>query len=371
MKIAFIDSYYPQFLAYFYREHPEAVNLSYDKHRRLLLDQFFGTSDFYSHNLQKEGFKAKDFIANDEILQRKWAAENSLKISGSGISEKIHSLPYLYRITGRPDWMQKIVLAQVRQFAPDVIYCQDKTILEPATLKKMKEYARLTVVQIASPLPSEKYGRYFDLVITSFPHFVPYFRKMGMRCEYLKLAFESRILKKTGELPRDLPLVFVGSITPYHRQGTRMLEELARSVGLDFWGQFNMPLSPFSPLKKVYRGEAWGLSMYRILSRAKIVINRHIETAGDYANNMRLFEATGMGAMLITDDKKNLSELFRTGSDIEIYSSVKESIEKVKYYLSHDKERELMAKAGKKRTLKDHNYQLRMEELAGILASYL
>jgi len=63
--------------------------------------------------------------------------------------------------------------------------------------------------------------------------------------------------------------------------------------------------------------------------------------------------------------------LFRTGSDIEIYSSVKESIEKVKYYLSHDKERELMAKAGKKRTLKDHNYQLRMEELAGILASYL
>ncbi|KKS75564.1 hypothetical protein A3J20_03585 [Candidatus Gottesmanbacteria bacterium RIFCSPLOWO2_02_FULL_42_29] len=371
MKIAFIDSYYSRFLTHFYREHPENASLSYDKHLRLLLDQFFGTSDYYSYNLQKQGFEARDYIVNDTILQRKWAVENGLKVSRAGISKKMISLPYFYRFWGRPLWMQQIILAQIRKYAPDIVYCQDMSILEPETLREIKNYTKLAIAQIASPIPPDKYFKHFDLVITSFPHFVPYFRKMGMRCEYLKLAFESRILKKTGELPRDLPLVFVGSITPYHRQGTRMLEELARSVGLDFWGQFNMPLSPFSPLKKVYRGEAWGLSMYRILSRAKIVINRHIETAGDYANNMRLFEATGMGAMLITDDKKNLSELFRTGSDIEIYSSVKESIEKVKYYLSHDKERELMAKAGKKRTLKDHNYQLRMEELAGILASYL
>jgi len=115
MKIAFIDSYYSRFLTHFYREHPENASLSYDKHLRLLLDQFFGTSDYYSYNLQKQGFEARDYIVNDTILQRKWAVENGLKVSRAGISKKMISLPYFYRFWGRPLWMQQIILAQIRK----------------------------------------------------------------------------------------------------------------------------------------------------------------------------------------------------------------------------------------------------------------
>ena len=51
--------------------------------------------------------------------------------------------------------------------------------------------------------------------------------------------------------------------------------------------------------------------MFRILASSRIVLNRHITDARQYANNMRLYEATGVGSLLVTDAKENLADLFR------------------------------------------------------------
>jgi hypothetical protein len=48
--------------------------------------------------------------------------------------------------------------------------------------------------------------------------------------------------------------------------------------------------------------------MYKILGRSRIVLNHRGDIA-PFANNLRLYEATGMGALLITDWKKNLHEM--------------------------------------------------------------
>ena len=60
--------------------------------------------------------------------------------------------------------------------------------------------------------------------------------------------------------------------------------------------------------------------MYRVLARSKIALNRHIDVAEDHANNMRLYEATGVGTFLITDAKRNLSELFEPGEEVVTYA---------------------------------------------------
>ncbi len=51
--------------------------------------------------------------------------------------------------------------------------------------------------------------------------------------------------------------------------------------------------------------------MYQVLRRSRITLNSHIDLAGREAGNMRLFEATGVGAFLLTDFKDNLHTLFR------------------------------------------------------------
>jgi spore maturation protein CgeB len=110
--------------------------------------------------------------------------------------------------------------------------------------------------------------------------------------------------------------------------------------------------------------------MYKVLAQSKIVLNRHISASCGYANNMRLYEATGMGTMLITDKKKNLNDLFEVEKEVVDYESAKDLRDKIYYYLKNDKERERIAEAGQKRTLSEHTYLERMRDLIRIIKKY-
>ena len=134
-------------------------------------------------------------------------------------------------------------------------------------------------------------------------------------------------------------------------------------------GANSLPRS--SPIRRRHKGEVWGLNMYRALARSKITINRHINVAENNANNMRLFEATGVGSLLITDLKDNLSDLFDIGKEVLAYSSPEEAVELIRYYLDHPYEASTIARAGQIRTHSEHTYSHRMDELATILERHL
>src|SRR5262249_18735062 len=119
------------------------------------------------------------------------------------------------------------------------------------------------------------------------------------------------------------------------------------------------------------RGTAWGLAMYQLLQRSKITLNHHINMAESYANNMRLYEATGVGTCLVTDWKPNLGEMFEPGKEVAAYRSPQECRDLINYYLAHDAEREALARAGQQRTLRDHTYERRMQELVELVRKRL
>ncbi|EKD79468.1 MAG: hypothetical protein ACD_41C00061G0001, partial [uncultured bacterium] len=185
------------------------------------------------------------------------------------------------------------------------------------------------------------------------------------------IGFDESILTTVQDISTKLyDIVFIGGFTRVHNDATKALEELAKHVRIDVWGYGIEHLAADSPLRTHYHGEAWGSTMYRIIRQAKICINRHSAAAEQYANNMRLYETTGLGTLLITDNKDNLNELFTIDKEIVSYHSTAELIEKIRYYLTHDDERERIAAAGQHRTLRDHTYRQRMQELHAILAQY-
>lgn len=370
MKILFVDTYYQSFLNDFYKKN-DPRGLVYEKQIKMLMSSFFGTADSYSYYLQKLGHSSTNIIVNDEILQGKWAEENGLRVNSSGLFSKLQSLPYLYRLIGRPDWVQVVALAQIKKIKPDVLYMQDLSILNPETLREAKKHCRILVGQIAYLLPPKKYLDKFDLILTSFPHYVARFIKMGINSEYFKIGFDPRVLEKVGKQRKKYDVTFVGGFTPQHSAGTRVLEEIAREIPVHVWGRGKEFLSPVSTLRRNYhKEEVYGLDMYKILAQSKIVLNRHIDAAENYANNMRLYETTGMGAMLLTDKKKNLNDLFEVGREVVDYSSSQDAVKKIKYFLAHDEERSKTAEAGQMRTLSGHTYKARMEELVQILLQY-
>ena len=83
-------------------------------------------------------------------------------------------------------------------------------VFSPKQLQEIKFCTRLLIGQIASPLPSDKILRNFDLILTSFPHFVPTIRAKGVACEYFKIGFETSMYKDIPYQDRDIPISFIG-----------------------------------------------------------------------------------------------------------------------------------------------------------------
>lgn len=367
MKILILDIYYSYYLESYHSNNSNISKLNYKSQWNNLMLQSFGTADFYSKNLKKMSIEAEEIIINDEILQKQWAKENNVKYF-KGYFKTIPKIKHLFK----SDWQEKILEAQILSFKPDVLYCQSLYAPGNTFLSKIKPHIPLIVGQVASPVVFDKNQlSAFDLILTSFPHFVDRFKQINIKSEYFKIGFEKDVLNSLQSLPNKYNSVFVGGISKHHLDIIETFEYLSTKTKIDFWGYGKKKLDPNSPILKTHHGEAWGIDMYNILYNSKISINRHINVAENNANNMRLYESTGVGSMLISDYKDNLHELFEIGKEIETYKTKEELLEKINYYLKHDDEREKIAKAGQLRTLSEHTYEIRMKELLNILNKYL
>jgi ubiquinone/menaquinone biosynthesis C-methylase UbiE len=345
----FVNQYYPAFLQAHYQRHPGLASAPYAQQKASLQATFFGDSDFYSRGLQQAGWTAEDLIVNAAPLQQAWAREAGLPL------------------TSEID----ILIEQLRRIRPQVIYLQNLGYATREILARLRPLAELIVGQIACPVPPQTDVAGLDIIFTSFPHFAPRFRQAGATSYYQPLAFDARVLERLPEGPRSHALTFVGGISPEHPAGTALLTSMAAVLPIEIYGYGAESLPSESPVRAHHRGEVWGEAMFALFRSSAITVNRHIAVAEINANNMRLYEATGCGALLITDHKDNLGELFEIGKEVVAYRSAEECIALCQYYLAHPEEAQRIARAGQARTLRDHTYAQRMRDTGEILARHL
>lgn len=373
MRILIVDTYYPRFLASHYAANPGLRQQDFNYQRASLLDACFGTSDFYSRHLNDMGHEAQDLIVNCVPLQAAWAKENNFSVKpwALKVPHRVYRLPAVGPVLRSVPGLLELAVNQIKSIKPDVLYCHDLSFFPKNILKDLKRDVKLIVGQIACPLPPDEFLQGYDLILTSFPHFVDRLRGMGISSEYFRIAFDTRVLEKLGKVPKDVDISFVGGISRHHANALSLLEYLAKTTPIRFFGYGAQKLSWSSPIRRRHEGEVWGLKMYRALARSNITINRHINVAENNANNMRLYEATGVGTLLITDRKDNLNQIFEIGKEILAYSSAEEAGKLVDYYMAHPDEARDIAAAGQARTLSEHTYRHRMQELVPILQRYL
>lgn len=344
----FLNTYYSGFLLNQYRKCPELESHSYIAQKQSLNGEFFGDSTFYSEGLRQAGWQVEDLIINCGPLQQAWAKEHKIEYA-NGLS---------------------VAIEQIATMKPDVVYIQDLQAVDSKFLHVIRPMVRLIAGQIATPIGAAIPFDYYDIIFSSFPHYVATFREMGLTSYYQPLAFDPRVLERiTIPNYHDRPIgcSFVGGISSLHVESYRLLEMLAEKTPIDFWGYGADTLPDTSMVHNRHHGEAWGKEMFQVIANSRMTVNRHGEVAENYANNMRLFEATGCGALLITDYKDNLYELFEIGTEVVVYRSAEECAELVNYYLAHPDEAEAIALAGQRRTLRAHSYTLRMQKTAEVL----
>lgn len=319
---------------------------SYDVNLKAALSLSFGTADYYSRNLAPLGWQCQDTIANHSRLQDLWAREHMC-----------HS---------------DILQAQIADFAPDVLFFQDLSLLSADELHELGNHY-LLAGQCSCPLPPIQNVQQFDVLFTSFPFYVKKFKEVGVRGIFNPLGFEPAVLDM---LPKDLPRIhdvtFVGGTgNPSHwKRGMETLHAVAEAIPTFKWWGYGQDLLPDGPLKQKWQGQCWGMDMFRILLQSRICLNRHGEVTEGYANNMRMFEASGAGCLLLTEEAPNLKEFFEP-NECATYKSPEDAVSAIRIYLEEQSTAEYFAANGQSRTLRDHTYQSRMRTVSDTLKGML
>lgn len=356
MRIALIDTAYPAFLNSLAFDESS----TYEQQLRHVLSLQFGTSDFFSRNLRALGHECVDILGNYEPLQRMWARENSWDDVQIPDNE-----------SGRFR-LKEIALHQIEKFKPDILFLQDFSFFDEGLLRVLSdEY--LLAGQLSCPWPGDGRVSKAACIFSSFPHYIKRFESLGVRAVYLPLAFEPSV--REGPQPeRDIDISLVGGVgrESHWKYGTDVLEAVAAAFPERFhwygYGLDNLPAS--SALRACYRGQAWGRQMYDVYRRSRIGITRHGEVANGFTNNLRVYEVTGSGALLMTEESPNLRGLFPEGTAVS-YSSAADLCQKIDHFLSNENARETMAAWGQNHTLAHHTYAQRMKVVSDVLQEIL
>lgn len=364
MRFLIVNTDYTEFMADLYRSEPELASRPSDEQREQRFATLFGVADFYSEALRSLGHEAKDVIFNLEPAQRQWASEHGVSLrEGHRWRLRPTRLGLPVPAYG-PDtrWLFDVLEAQVREFRPDVLYCMCLEDIGTDFIRRVRPYIRLAVGQHAAPHSRLDVSGY-DLILSSLPNFVDHYRTRGIASDVLKLGFAPQVLRTVAPRPKCHEIVFIGGVGGPHDKRTRDLERMCERLPMKVWGYGEERLRRNSPVRACHQGAVWGREMYQTLADAKVVFNQHIGISSFYANNMRLYETTGVGSMLLTDAKVNLSDDFEVPDEVVSYRDVEECIERASYYLSHADEREAIAARGQARTLRTHTYAIRMQEM--------
>lgn len=378
MRFLILDSYYHEPISIAYRECSGLEHRSYAHQLEAIEKVGFGRSEFLLRALRSSGHDAEQVIVNAECLQRQWAIEHGVPLGDIGLARVLGQLRNLgARLrAGRgfrgitQDWQRRVVSAQVQAFRPDVLVNCDLLQFPPAFLREIKAHSSLLVGECAYPLPPGVDLSPYDLILSSGAAFVDCFRKRGARVELWRHAFEPSVVTRLSNPTAREGVVFIGSLTAAHTGRIQFLESLARRVPILCYGSGAETLAQSSPLQAAVRPALWGYAMYERLRQAQIAINFHIDIARDCANNLRLYETTGVGTLLITDWKADLRELFEPGRELLTYRTADECADLILSYLRTPREREAIAAAGQRRTLSVHTYTHRAAELIDIVERF-
>lgn len=391
-----------------------ASDLDFAATEKLYSERSFIYSDSLTHGMHAIGAESKNIHYNLETLQKRWAAENNFN----------------YR---EEYWQQDIAIAQIKSYRPDVVLIHGLhrdpkfTLVPTEEFRAECPYVKLVLAISGFPMEPEV-ARYVDIVLANGSSLYDHYRSAGCVTYLHYHAFDDRIPHQLADYRKThLPdgavhdFTFLGSTGcgwgSGHKSRYYDLVYLLAGTPLEIWGferilhpslsapkplawvsaslctlmhkippgefskrfegltvQFLGTADPSIPLTTMFPGRCkdslFGMPMYDVLERSRVSFNRHSDV-GNEVGNLRLFHATGLRSCLLTDTAPNMKDLFEADTEIVTYSSIEEAAEKAQYLLDHEAERQAIAEAGYRRTLRDHTFIQRCRHIDEIVRERL
>jgi hypothetical protein len=375
IKLLRISSIYP----YFLNEIEKNIFLKSDDYivsLNKIFAQKYSVSNYITKALIEKNYECIEIINNAKFLQEKWV--NDYGDSSSS---------------------EDILIQQIKYYKPDILYIGNASLADSTLIKKIRKFnfVKLILCFHCAPFTPKiiKNLRGVDAVVTCTKGYQELIsREIDKDVLLMQHAFNPKQQLNSHEEIRDIDISFIGSLfinKGLHLNRVELIYELMKKfknnyIAINFSNKFFLYLGvlifksiiKFDFLKKISffykliyvycfsKKPIFGNKMLKILTKTKILVNTHIEDT-KYAGNMRLFEGTGCGCLLITDKKKDIDKLFKPNEEIELFSDKEDLIEKCKYYLINQDKLRKISKAGLKKTLSFHSYKIRASLLSNFI----
>jgi len=395
-----------------YQQNPSLHAQSYENQLRTLFSHFFNYGDSLTQCLQPHGYEAAEILYDLEPLQKKWAEENGCKYT-SEIEILIAQIQKF-----KPD-----VLYLHNAYSPQLFDMIQRR-------KELFPFLRTLILFRGYPEVDRPLAQFLacaDILLVGSPVLERICKKHQLKPHRFHHYFDPRVLSHLQVASKAQGVTFLGT-SGYgygwnHQPRYQYLLELLKTTPIECWLEENQNVTsswkeavkrkgevlfswgpqplllqlveswlvpstlrklafnglarktstaafPTAPLRTLFPNHChesvFGLEMYQKLAASSITFNKHTFAAAGTVDNIRLFEATGVGTCLLTDTGSNLGELFEADREVVTYSSVDECREKMHYLLQNETARQQIASRGQQRTLKEHTAAcraLQMHEL--------
>ena len=186
-----------------------------------------------------------------------------------------------------------------------------------------------------------------DQILEDFKHEVPFYRFPEKSNQNEKAAMAH--------------LYLGNKVTEQER--LRLLKSVSEEYALDLYTGSDVSMLP----KVHYKGLARTMTeMPKIFHLSKINLNftsKPIRTGLP----LRIWDILGAGGFVLTNYQSEIPEYFEIGKDLETFSGEEELLDKIGYYLEHEKEREQIAENGYHKAKEQYSLELRVQQMLGLV----
>ncbi|WP_255542338.1 glycosyltransferase [Azospirillum sp. INR13] len=338
-----IHTFYDAYLGTFYERRPELRDAPFASQIGALLEDGFSGSHLVAPHMGQLGHQTQLVIANCVPAQFRWAQENGVPVPRTGDD--------LYRLVAR----------QVEAFRPEILYVTDPILFDSRFLRGLSWKPRFVAGWRAASIPQGTDWSAFDLMLSSDEGCRRRALELGARAvEPFRAGFPAFLADAVADQPKQWDVVFSGQGSAEHLERLRGLVAVARASdrGRNFsFGCFLANADPAllpEELRFHLQPAVWAKDMLRTLRSGRIVLNSHIDLVAHRAQNMRLFEATGVGSFLLTEESDALADLFEPGVEVGTYRDHEDMLRAIRHHLDNPEEREAIARRGQERCLRDY-----------------
>lgn len=301
-------------------------------------------------SLNRLGFEIKEFdFQKGNFLTRCIGLLNNTFFNKSDYLKKI---PH--------DLIQTQLLKLVKYWKPDILLVIKGHEIDSQTIQTVRKMGVITINWYPDWLVLwdwvRKNCQNYSYFISTCHKLFTEVKKIHPQALYLPSASDPDPVLYNG--PKLYDITFIGNYTPRREKYFKHISDL----GLRIWGY---PTWSVSTLNKIVFKQVSTNTALQIIRKSKICVN--ILTGDDNFQpdtlNNRLFESLGTGTFMLIKKYPLLTKYFDNGKDFVTFISPPELRKKVIYYLAHNKEREIIAKAGWQKAKKYHTYDVRLKEL--------